>query len=1101
MIRLFISSTFPDMVEEREMLHQVVYPELRRYGLSKGIPVDICDLRWGIDIEENDENELIGQVMDVCFKEIEQCDPYIIAMIGKRYGTKTEDTVQTKIESTWSALSRADDLPEERRLSLTQWELEYSFLSKKNPDVRALCLFKKLPGRSNKDVSKLKRRIRQKHKENPDAIILKSYAQNDQLNEFCEIIQKNVRAFIDEKSEKDTEINPATREFAAADAYCTMKKAYFGGRDHDVDQCRQFIREGQHAVLGVNGRSGSGKSTLLAKAYKDLVDGRLIKEKIGCKFIACGASEHSNDYINLMKQIIYALEECLYGKETLYRDDLSTEEKVESAYKKAVSAINKKGDAKGLVLFIDAMDKINISSRSRKKNIIVETLLGEENSRQKVRLICSQIMPFKVTCGERFSALSLQSVDKEQATDILCKKLFSDQQETDPEGNLVVQEILKKKDNGEPLYLDILISYLKMHISDAKTAGERDLHYASLVKDAPETTADLCWYVLNDAIDYLQLDKNRLLDGIAMIAGSRYGLRETDLEKILDDGWSPLDFSRLYKYLYGFFRYQHSGFWVFEHDIIAEGIRKGLKEGFRYEKRKHQLYAYLLGQKCWDRELISREALKLNMDYCDYSSAGILLWKLTEFNEVERYKVWTTAANEVDLLTQQKEGRDWYAEVVKSNEMPVIRFLKCLLELNQSEDYPRQYPAKLVTDLFWQVLGLDVRVNGKVEDVSIVKPSLAERFGGKGFDDRFQISLFITEYVNICESISEHMMAAGCIDFALSFFLKADNISRMNKAQRFKAFKSVNSLFYTNNRILHVLKLDCPDSQNIAHITALSKQVIDGFDGDIFGVRRSRDSADLNEIRRLESMYISNKGQYNQAMGDWDQAMVFHLISLVLKAELLLDISRKRGRKKEFARLCGTPAKGDNGQYNALIKAVAIGQHREFWREVEQEISEKKATELSENWRLLGVGYRNLAWDIFKATQKEADEKLLEVGCASMDQSVEMLCNEKFDIIIREQMLSQIRSIALWIRQKIISQAEMKHIITCAIETIDKYSKCALYLGKSEGENLEKNVSKVIERAEQGGRFRTKELNKLREDLEKKKEELDGNINEEKHNQ
>ena len=1094
MIRLFISSTFPDMKEEREMLHQVVYPELRRYGLSKGIPVDICDLRWGIDIEENDEDELIGKVMDVCFKEIQQCDPYIIAMIGKRYGTKTEDAVQAKIESIWSALNRADDLPEERGLSLTQWELEYSFLSKQNPDVRALCLFKKLPGRSNKNVSALKRKIAQKHKENPGSVRIKKYAHNDRLNEFCEIIQKNVRAFIDEKSEKDTEINPAAREFASADAYCTMKSAFFGGRDHEADQCRQFIKDGKFAVLGVDGQSGSGKSTLLAKAYKDLVDGKSRKEKINCKFIACGASEHSNDYLNLMKQITFALEECLYGEETKYRDDLSSEELVEKAYKNAVSAINENDDAKGLVLFIDAMDKINASSRRGKKNFIIETLLGDVNSKQKVRLVCSQIKPFRVAHEERFSPLHLQPLGRDQATDILRKKLFSDQQETDPLGNIVVQEILEKKDNGEPLYLDVLISYLKMHISDAKTARERDQYYASLVKDAPETTAGLCWYVLNDAIDYLQLDKNRLLDGIAMIAASSYGLRATDLEKILNDGWSPLDFSRLYKYLYGFFRYQHSGFWVFEHDIIADGIRNGLQEGYRYERSKRQLYEYLLGRKCWDRELISREALKLNMDYCDYSTAGILLWKLTEFHETdetEKYKVWTTAANETDLLTQREEGKNWYAEVVKQNEMPMIRFLRCLLELNQSEDYPRQYPAKLVTDLFWNVLELDVRVDGKAEDVSVVKPTLQERIGSKGFDDQFQISLFITEYANICESISEHMMVAGCIDFALSFFLKDDNIRRMNKEQRFKSFKSVNSLFFTNNRILHVLKSDCPDSQNIAHISALSKQVIDGFDSDLFGVRRTHDAADLYEVRRLESMYISNIGQYNQALRDWNQAMAFHLRSLTLKAGLFLDISRKRSRKREFIRLCGTPANSGEGQYNTLIKAIDIGKHREFWREVGQEISDKNARRLSEHWRLLGVGYRNLAWDIFMATQREEDEELLEIGCASMEQSIEMLCNEKFDIIIREQMLSQIRSTALRIRQKDISQAEMKHIITSAIKTMEQYKKYALYLGESEGENLRKNATNVINRAEQEKLYETKELKRLRKELEETAAEIE----------
>ena len=82
MIRLFISSTFSDMKEERDRIHQSIYPRLREYGISKGVSIDICDLRWGIDVKEGtDEEVALKQIMEVCFKEIDNCDPYIISMI------------------------------------------------------------------------------------------------------------------------------------------------------------------------------------------------------------------------------------------------------------------------------------------------------------------------------------------------------------------------------------------------------------------------------------------------------------------------------------------------------------------------------------------------------------------------------------------------------------------------------------------------------------------------------------------------------------------------------------------------------------------------------------------------------------------------------------------------------------------------------------------------------------------------------------------------------------------------------------------------------------------------------------------------------------
>ena len=44
------------MTEERDAIHTRIFPELREYGIQKGVYVEICDLRWGIYLE-NDWNE------------------------------------------------------------------------------------------------------------------------------------------------------------------------------------------------------------------------------------------------------------------------------------------------------------------------------------------------------------------------------------------------------------------------------------------------------------------------------------------------------------------------------------------------------------------------------------------------------------------------------------------------------------------------------------------------------------------------------------------------------------------------------------------------------------------------------------------------------------------------------------------------------------------------------------------------------------------------------------------------------------------------------------------------------------------------------------
>jgi hypothetical protein len=46
--RIFVSSTFSDLKEERNALHKEVFPELRRLCAENGARFQAIDLRWGV---------------------------------------------------------------------------------------------------------------------------------------------------------------------------------------------------------------------------------------------------------------------------------------------------------------------------------------------------------------------------------------------------------------------------------------------------------------------------------------------------------------------------------------------------------------------------------------------------------------------------------------------------------------------------------------------------------------------------------------------------------------------------------------------------------------------------------------------------------------------------------------------------------------------------------------------------------------------------------------------------------------------------------------------------------------------------------------------
>jgi len=51
-IRVFISSTFRDFMEERDLLVKQVFPSLRRRTQERGVEVVDVDLRWGTSQEQ-----------------------------------------------------------------------------------------------------------------------------------------------------------------------------------------------------------------------------------------------------------------------------------------------------------------------------------------------------------------------------------------------------------------------------------------------------------------------------------------------------------------------------------------------------------------------------------------------------------------------------------------------------------------------------------------------------------------------------------------------------------------------------------------------------------------------------------------------------------------------------------------------------------------------------------------------------------------------------------------------------------------------------------------------------------------------------------------
>jgi tetratricopeptide (TPR) repeat protein len=126
---IFFSSTFKDMHAERDYLRDHTFPRLAERLRARCHYLDTIDLRQGIEsAHEADEAEREMQVLKVCLDEIDRSRPFLVALLGDRYGWIPPANRIT-------AAARDAGVPESVDLagkSVTELEILYGVLE--NPD-------------------------------------------------------------------------------------------------------------------------------------------------------------------------------------------------------------------------------------------------------------------------------------------------------------------------------------------------------------------------------------------------------------------------------------------------------------------------------------------------------------------------------------------------------------------------------------------------------------------------------------------------------------------------------------------------------------------------------------------------------------------------------------------------------------------------------------------------------------------------------------------------------------------------------------------------------------------------------------------------------
>ncbi len=565
---VFISSTFIDMHHERDLIHERVLPMINEVGEAFGQQITFCDLRWGVNTGELDSNEGAKKILSVCMDEIERCRPYMVVILGERYGWIPEQDLIRETTKRYPELEL-----EELEQSVTALEIEFGALSKEGQLGRTLFYFREMKGHPSeeyrsegtyhaKKLQQLKARINQ-----IACNKVKTYqVEWDEKRQcptgfdtFVQMVTDDLKRLMLEEWEKQQEKSAYEIERELHWKQAERSAMQCKARDRILLSCIDAIREEKHLIT-VTGKSGCGKSVLMGALATVL---RLGNAKVLPIF--CGHTKNSDTASAVLQSMVHFLEEQLRLK---YREYESEEEwilRLEQLVQKYT------GKNQKIVFVLDAIDQLQSDSMRDELKFLPKKF----SDSVYVILSCTDTfelpyMPIKI---------EIPLFEREERREAVAGILELQRRELSSE---VIEKMIEKQGAGNPLYLQLLVQKLiMMNQKDYEVIADQGsgmdaitARQCEIVSDSPELLEKLCVKVLEDGAE--RIGERFVKEALACIACSQYGLRECDLRGILGaEGyeWSGLNFSLFLNYMRSLFRIREDGRYDFSHKMIREGVK------------------------------------------------------------------------------------------------------------------------------------------------------------------------------------------------------------------------------------------------------------------------------------------------------------------------------------------------------------------------------------------------------------------------------------------------------------------------------------------------------------------------------------------------
>lgn len=566
-VRVFVSSTFRDMLAERDCLVKFIFPQLRKLCEARGVTWSDVDLRWGITEEETER----GEVLPVCLALIQRCRPYFIGLLGERYGWVPDEVPQELIEQEpW--------LQEHLDHSVTELEILHGVLN--NPQMADHALFyfrdpafveslasdrrrdylefptegeinkygraeaERRAGERSRKLIALKARIRAS-----GLPVRENYTNPEALGE---LVLRDLTEIIERRYPADEMPDPLDREALDHEAFAESRAKIYIGRQSYYDRLDEHARS-DGLPLVVLGESGSGKSALLsnwALRYRSEHPDELLL----MHFI--GATPYSSDWAAMLRRIM---------GEFKRRFDIQQEipdkpDALRAAFANWLHMAAAKGK---VVLILDALNQLE--DRDGAPDLVWLPPSIPPN----IRLILSTLpgRPLEDLVRRGWPTMQIELLDVDERKQLILAYLGQYAKQLSKSR---AERIASAAQTANPLYLRALLEELRV-FGIHEELDSRIEHYLSA-----QTVVRLYEKILaRYEQDYERERPGLVREAMSLLWAARRGLSEAELLDLLGTNnaplprahWSPLHLAAEQSLV------SRSGLIGFGHDYLRQAVR------------------------------------------------------------------------------------------------------------------------------------------------------------------------------------------------------------------------------------------------------------------------------------------------------------------------------------------------------------------------------------------------------------------------------------------------------------------------------------------------------------------------------------------------